>query len=163
MRPAFVKSSRSPSEQVDMPDVDVTPIMNMFIILIPFLVSMAVFTHLSIIELTLPPNVGAGMDDSDGKPRLKLTVVITPEYLALTRGDRMLDSLSVANGDYNYDALYAGLTRYRDSVDIQDEAILAVRDAVKFKYVVRIMDMCRDAGFSRLGLSSATNDPLEGE
>ena len=28
-------------------DLDVTPVMNMFIILIPFLVSMAAFTHLA--------------------------------------------------------------------------------------------------------------------
>jgi biopolymer transport protein ExbD len=44
------KSQRPPSELVESADLDVTPVMNMFIILIPFLVSMAVFTNLSILS-----------------------------------------------------------------------------------------------------------------
>ena len=50
-----------PSEAADVADLDVTPVMNMFVILIPFLVSMAVFAHVSIIEFSLPPNVGPSM------------------------------------------------------------------------------------------------------
>ena len=134
---------RPPSEVVDTPDLDVTPIMNMFIILIPFLVSMAVFTHLSILEFNLPPNAGTGLDNSSGKPNLKITVVVADDHLAITHGENMLDSLSAKNHTYDFDAFKAVLARHRKNAAIQDEAVVAVRDNVKFKHVVHIMDQCR--------------------
>ena len=62
-----------PSDAEEDTEVDVAPVMNMFIILVTFLISMAVFTHMAILEFSLPPNVGTGLDQSQGKPKLKLT------------------------------------------------------------------------------------------
>ncbi|MBD3345612.1 MAG: hypothetical protein GF401_11170 [Chitinivibrionales bacterium] len=153
---SFYKGTRSPSEFDETPDIDVTPVMNMFVILIPFLVSMAVFTQLSILEFSLPPNVGTGLDNSSGKPKLKLTAVVAPKFIAITQGEHMLDSLPVEKGNYNYDAFFTSLKKHREKADIKDEIVVAVRDAVLFKYVVRVMDRCRDAGFNKIGLSTAT-------
>ena len=154
--PSFMRSLRSPSEVAEAIDIDVTPVMNMFIILIPFLVSMAVFTHLAIIEFSLPPNVGTGLDDSKGKPKLKLTVVVTPEYLAITHGENMLDSIPMADGVYDMAALAQKLGAHREKVEEKNEIIVAVRDVVRFKNAVKVMDLCRDNGFKKIGLSSAT-------
>lgn len=159
MNLAFSKRNPSPSEVAsETIDIDVTPVMNMFIILIPFLVSVAVFTHLTIIEFSLPPNVGMGLDTSEGKPKLKMTVVVTGDYLAITHGDAILDSIPVKNGDYDYSTLYRQLTTRRREIDIKDEVIVAVRDAIRFKYVVKVMDRCREAGFENVGLSSAPEE-----
>lgn len=156
MNLAFSKRNPAPSELAsETIDIDVTPVMNMFIILIPFLVSVAVFTHLTIIDFSLPPNVGMGLDTSQGKPKLKMTVVVTAEYLAITHGDAMLDSIPVKNGDYDYTTLSKQLSIRRKEVDIKDEVIVAMRDAIRFKYVVKVMDRCREAGFKKVGLSSA--------
>ncbi|MGD9202511.1 MAG: biopolymer transporter ExbD [Chitinispirillia bacterium] len=159
MRMTFSKRNQTPSETVDeVIDINVTPVMNMFVILIPFLVSMAVFTQLSIIEFTLPPNVGKGLDDSKGKPKLKITVVITSEYLAITRGENMLDSIVKTGDNYNYDIFLDKLSLQRNENEIKDEIIVAVRNAIQFKYVVKIMDICHKAGFKKIGLSSALED-----
>lgn len=153
---SFIKQQRTPSDTDEtIFDIDVTPIMNMFIILIPFLVSMAVFTHLSIIEFSLPPNVNAGLDPAEGKPTLKVTVVIAPDYLAITYGDSMIDSVARVNNEYDYPVFSERLTAYRLTHDTQDEVIIAVRDEILFKNVVTIMDICRDAGFGKTALSSA--------
>lgn len=153
---------RSPSESVEIPDLDVTPIMNMFIILIPFLVSMAVFTHLSVLEFNLPSNAGTGLDSSIGKPKLKITIVVAKDHLAITHGEHLLDSIPVANQNYDLAEFRNNLSRCRKGVSIQDEAIVAVRDNVKFKHVVHIMDECRSVGFAKIGLSNATNDARTG-
>lgn len=156
----FVKKIRTPSEAVsEVIDIDVTPVMNMFVILIPFLVSVAVFTQLSIIEFSLPPNVGTSLDNTSGKPKLKITVVIAPEYLAITLGEKMLDSIPVSGEDYDYNAFYKQLLIRREETDIKKEIVVAVRDVIRFKYVVGVMDRCRDAGFTKVGLSSATENP----
>jgi biopolymer transport protein ExbD len=154
---------RTPSEAAGADiDIDVTPVMNMFVILIPFLVSMAVFTHVSILEFSLPPNVGAGMDPSEGKPKLKATIVVAPSFLAITHGENLLDSIPVGpNGEYQLEELETLLGARRETMDIRDEAIVAVRDAVRFKHVVAVMDRIRAVGFDKVGLSSATSDPEE--
>ena len=56
------KSLGTDPEQIDL---DVTPVMNLFMVLIPFLVSMAVFTHIAVIDFSLPPGDAAG--DSQGE------------------------------------------------------------------------------------------------
>lgn len=160
MRLSFYKNTRIASQAAaEIIDIDVTPVMNMFVILIPFLVSVAVFAHMSIIEFSLPPNVGASLDNSNGKPQLKLTVVIANDYVAITHGENLLDSIPKISQEYNNSKLFAKLSEHRKNVDIKDEIIVAVRDAIRFKYVVAIMDRCREAGFLKVGLSSAPENP----
>ena len=154
--------SRHPSDATDTPDIDVTPVMNMFIILIPFLVSMAVFTHLSVLHFTLPSNAGSGRASDNTKPKLKLTVVIAEEYLAVTRGELMLDSLASIKGNYDLVQLTQRLARHRSDEEQSDEAVVAVRNSIEFDHVVQIMDICRNAGFTKIGLSNATEDPSKG-
>jgi biopolymer transport protein ExbD len=159
---AFYKGRRTPSEAAGLCDIDITPVMNVFVILIPYLISMAVFTHLAVVDFSLPPNVGANLDASAGKPIVKLTVVVTPEYLAITQGENMLDSLPGIAGDYPYATFRQKLIERRDSTEVKDEVIIAARDGIKFKYLVRVMDNCRAAGFQKLGLSDATANPEGG-
>ena len=151
-----------PSDAVANADIDVTPIMNMFIILIPFLVSMAVFTRLAVLHFALPPDSGTGLAASEGQPKLKLTVIIAEKYLAVTRGEHMLDSLSVVGGSYDLPRFAASLARYRTDTDQSDEAVVAVRNSIEFDNVVKVMDICRSAGFTKIGLSNATEDPTTG-
>jgi biopolymer transport protein ExbD len=162
MNLSLFRVSQPPSELLPDADIDVTPGMNMFIILIPFLVSMAVFTHLSIIEFSLPPNVGAGMNNSDEKPKPKLTVRIGADYLGIVLGDRLLDSLTVNADEYPFDSLGARISVRQDELQYTGEVIIASLDAVPFKHIVRVMDLCRAAGLEKIGLSSAPKDPEGG-
>lgn len=158
MKLSFVTRPK-PSESAGITDIDVTPVMNMFVILIPFLVSMAVFTHLSIIEFSLPPNVSASMADQPEKPRPRLTVRLGSDYLAIVIGENLLDSLAVQGNSFPFDSLAVCLKNRRLQMDYHEEVIVAATDKIPFKYVVRVMDLCRIAGFEKIGLSSATQDP----
>ncbi len=158
MKLSFVTRSK-PSDAAGIADIDITPVMNMFVILIPFLVSMAVFTHLSLIEFSLPPNVNASMADQSQKPRSRLTVRLGSDYLAIVLGENLLDSLAVQAQSFPFDSLAVCLKKRRLEMDYHEEVIVAVTDKIPFKYVVRVMDLCRIAGFEKIGLSSATQDP----
>ena len=48
------RSDKSLGADTETKDVDVTPVMNVFVILIPFLLLMAVFTKIAIIDFSLP-------------------------------------------------------------------------------------------------------------
>jgi biopolymer transport protein ExbD len=152
-----------PSDADEDTEVDVAPVMNMFIILVTFLISMAVFTHMAILEFSLPPNVGTGLDQSQGKPKLKLTVRLGSDFVGIVSGDKLLDSLPVTQGTLPFDTLAQQLKTRRAEASIQDEIVIASLDAIAFKQVVRVMDICREAGFAKVGLSSATVDPEKGK
>ncbi len=160
--PSFVKN-KPPSETASEIELDLTPMMSMFLILLPFLVSMAVLTHLSILEFSLPPNVGPGMGGpSTEKPRLKLTLVIAPDYLLVTHGERMLDSLPLTRGNYDFDRITAILAGRKKELGLDNELVVASRDRIRLKNIVTLMDRCKAAGFEKIGLSSATDNPGEG-
>jgi biopolymer transport protein ExbD len=160
---ALFRENRAPSDTYEDTEIDVAPVMNMFIILVTFLISMAVFTHVAILEFSLPPNVNAGLDQSKGKPRLKLTVRLGSDYIGPIMGDKVLDSMPVSGTEFPFDTLAARLKVRRAETEVQDEIIIASRDEIAFKQVVRIMDICREAGFTKTGLSSATVDPETGK
>lgn len=151
--------SNLPPSSIPGAELDVTPVMNMFVILIPFLVSMAVFTHLSIIEFSLPPNVNSAMNSVESKPEPKLTIRIGPDYLGIILGVEQLDSLVVTDDGYPFTALKKQLELRKKERNFQEEVIVASRDVVPFKQVVKVMDICREVGFVKIGLSSATEDP----
>jgi biopolymer transport protein ExbD len=124
---------------------------------------MAVLTHLSILEFSLPPNIGAGSGSSAEKPKVKLTIVITPGYLAITRGDALLDSLPVIGGQYDFGQLTSRLAMHKQELNLDNELIVASRDQVRLKNIVTLMDRCKAAGFEKIGLSSATENPEGGQ
>lgn len=152
---SFIKGQKTPSEAAPSVELDITPVMNMFLILIPFLVSMAVFTQVSIIEFSLPPNVSAKLDASKGKPKLKTTVVVVRDHLKITLGDQVLDSIPNTKKGYDTGLLKQRLAGIRAEATVEEQAIVAVQDPIRFKYVVGVMDACREAGFEKIGLSSA--------
>jgi biopolymer transport protein ExbD len=164
MKLSLFKENRPPSDTMDENDIDIAPVMNMFIILVTFLVSMAVFTHMAILDFTLPPNVGAGLDMSKGKPKVKITIRLGSDYCGIVMGEKLLDSLPVAKGDvFPFPALAAQLAVRRKEASVQDEVVIASLDGIAFKQVVHVMDICREAGFAKIGLSSATLDPGNGK
>lgn len=173
---SIAKKSFVPSDALEAEiDIDVKPMMNVLLILIPFLVSVAVYTRLSIVEMSLPPNVTGASTLQGGKPKLKLTVVVGTSFVSITYGEKMLDSLATTSDkaligghgvsmgakadDYAYEQLLLRLKARREANDEKAEVIVAARDSVSFKYVVRIMDTCKRAGFEKVSLASATESP----
>ncbi|MGM0443332.1 MAG: ExbD/TolR family protein [Fibrobacterota bacterium] len=135
-------------------NVDVTPIMNLMIVLIPILISMTVFTHYSIHSFYLPSNAADATED-ESRVQLKTTVVVRDTALLVTLGDRVIDSLAVQNGVYETARLRSAVEKARAMSDDSLKAVVSVGDAVVLDRFVTIMDLCRDAGFEDLGLSAA--------
>jgi biopolymer transport protein ExbD len=74
----------SRKKKAEVKDLDLMPFMNLFSILIPFLLSVAVFEKLGILEINLPersPNSENQQPPDDMK--LNLTVIITDEHITI--------------------------------------------------------------------------------
>jgi biopolymer transport protein ExbD len=150
------KNNKQPSQKVDAIDLDVTPIMNMFVILIPFLVSMAVFTHYSVLEFGLPSNAGMG-SGGPKKADLKLTVVMHSTGFQLTVGDSLMNAVSFKDESGSLSALEKSLTLVRSRLNRKNEVVVAVNDGIVFDKVVQVMDLCRKTGFAKVALAEGPN------
>lgn len=145
--------SRRPSEVAGI-EVDVTPIMNMFLILLPFLVSMAVFSHLSVHEFDLPSD-GVG-SQSMTHDELPLTVTLEADYLAVIQGERILAKQTKLE-DENHDFAWLGmeLERARALQANPSKIVVAVADEVTTQDLVLCLDCCRESGFEDVGLAES--------
>lgn len=162
--PFFLNKSSRPSAAIESEvDLDIRPFMNVLLILIPFLASVAVYTRLSILELSLPPNVGAGMVNTLEKPKVKMTIVIDKNAISITYGEKLLETIPNNGDDYNYALLKEKLLSTRESLEIKNEIIVAVKDPITFKYVVHVMDICKENGFEKIGLAAAAENPEKGQ
>jgi len=70
----------------DVAHLEITAFINLIVVLVPFLLSTAVFTRLSVIDLTLPAQNAPGLEQVKAD-NLQLEVVVRPE--ALEVGDRI--------------------------------------------------------------------------
>lgn len=146
--------ARRPSGGGIGPEIDVTPVMNMFIILIPFLISMAVFTQLATHAFTLPGDDPAGI----GRPAatLPLTVAVAVDGVTVILGGHTIASVPAsADGDVDAAALLAVLATERARRPDVAAVTVAVDDPVTSAALVRCLDQCRAAGFTEVGLAEA--------
>lgn len=156
MKLSFSKRHDTPSEAADQViDIDVTPIMNMLVVLIPILVSMAVFSHYAVHRFYLPSNAGNAVDNDTSKVKLKTTLLVDRDYIIIAVGGDEVDSLPVEKGVYNVDALENALITGRGLSGDSTKVVISVRDEVLFDKTVELMDLCRSVGFENVGLSSA--------
>lgn len=81
-------------KRIKQKDLDLLPIMNLFTILIPFLLSMASFQKLAIVEVSLPERSDMVMDDQPppepDDQALNLSVAISKDYLQIVARGGML-------------------------------------------------------------------------
>ncbi len=163
MNSALVRTTlRRPTEVAGaVVDLDVTPVMNMFIILIPFLVSMAVFSHLAVHSFSLPADEGPG--EAKTADELPLTVALAADRIVVARGEWTLGEAARGESSYDWNALVTALESARVRLPQVDDVVVAVDDAVVCADVVGALDRCREAGYGEVGLAAGTNLDREGD
>lgn len=148
--------SRRPSANTEAAHLNVMPVMNMFIILIPFLISMSAFTHLAAHEFTLPGDDGAGM--AVKRIDLPLTVAVGIEGLLLVQGDIVLAELPRSEGTHDLPALVELLKDQAPS-----RVIVAVDELVSTSNLVDCLDAIGAAGCTDVGLAAGVGVHLSAE
>ncbi len=148
--------ARRPSSVAAVADLNVTPVMNMFIILIPFLVSMSAFTHLAAHELNLPGDEGLG--HATERVDLPLTVAVGVAGIIIAEGDIVVAELPRQEGIQDL----AGLTKLLRE-QAPEKLVLAVDDPIVTAEVVACLDACRAAGCVDVGLAAGTGVVMTGE
>jgi len=150
--PAMKRVKKATSKEIEMVDLDVTPVMNLFMVLIPFLVSMAVFTHIAAIEFSLPPAQTEGTEGADSK-ELDISIVITASGFRIVGTGKKLDLVPTVHGQYQFGQLRSLLKAIKFEYPSQKSVVLVMDGNVLYDDIIKFMDICRESQFPDIGLS----------
>ncbi|RMH61754.1 MAG: hypothetical protein D6677_11135 [Calditrichaeota bacterium] len=156
---AYKPSMRRNTEDVDM-ELDIRPVMNLMVVLIPLLLQGAQWVKLGAIEINAPPakSVGTGdanqeNDQKEETKKLGLKLALTDDGISIANASAILtsgegDGPTVPNkpdGSYDFDGLREKLIEikkkiagkgYRD----QDRAVVTASNDVAYKNIVDLID-----------------------
>ncbi len=141
-------------------DLDMVPIMNMFLVLIPFLLMSASFFHLKAINTSVPVlSAPATNDMSDEEkktvPDIKLTVIVELKekgihlsVLSDAVDEGVLNSLSAEipkkrGTAYPLDKLLISLENIKKQYPKSDTIIIIPQDTVVYDTIIQTMDIAR--------------------
>ncbi len=123
--------------------LEVTAFINVIVVLVPFLLSTAVFSHLAVLELSLPAqNSGVEQLKVD---ELKLEIVIRPD--AVEVGDRIGGLIQrIANTPQGYDlaTLAALMQQIKAKFPDTKSASVLAQPNTPYDVLVQVMDAVRE-------------------
>lgn len=137
------KPSRRGHSQHEETELNLLPMMNMFIIIISFLMTTAIFAKTALIDVYLPQESGGGGGQAASAPPAILTVSTTEKGFQLDGigGGRLIPKKG-ANLDYSQ--LTAELSRLKESYPDKEDAILLFPAGMPYDIVVKVMDASRE-------------------
>ncbi|MDP2559525.1 biopolymer transporter ExbD [Psychrobium sp. 1_MG-2023] len=138
----FRKSSRKREE----PELDITSFMSLMIVLVPVLLMMMVFSHISILELKLPSGSGGASEQTEEVKRLELLVEEDALSLFYPQGV-LLKTLPKKQGQHDYATLVQALKEVKfllneKGIEKKDINLLIAPD-INYQTIVSVMDSVR--------------------
>ncbi len=140
----------------EVPDADLNliPIMNLFVALIPFLLLSAVFFHLRVIRGSVPAATEGQTDIAKGPDTVTVTVQIDPAEgfhvsassatLAPDEMAKLGRTIPKKGKAYDYAALGQVMRSVKRQWDQSDTVIIVADPKVKYKELVETMDAARE-------------------
>jgi biopolymer transport protein ExbD len=128
-------------------ELNITAFMNLMVVLVPFLLMTAVFTHLAILELNLPAADSSNTNSKD-KPNFELRLIIRSDALILSDNKGGLIKRIVATDKgYNYTLLTEFLKQVKARLqeENRDTSSITILSEANTSYdtLVQVMDASR--------------------
>jgi biopolymer transport protein ExbD len=134
------------------------PMIDIFTVLVTFLLMTAVFARITILQLDLPSS-------ADGKvtePTFRLEVIVRKDGLELTNGSALIATLPTVNGEYELKTLSELALSLKRDHPLVDSASVLLEPEVRYDSLIQVMDAIRStevpatAGDSNLSAQNQT-------
>ena len=126
---------RKPTELMLVPMIDI------FTVLVTFLLMTAVFSRITIVELDLPSSASASV----APPQFRLEVIVRKEGFELTNGTSLIATIPKVDGAYDLKTLgELVLSLKRDYPDANDASVL-LQPEIEYDHLIQVMDVVRSA------------------
>ena len=139
--------------------LEITAFINLIVVLVPFLLSVAVFTHLSVIDLALPAQSNERVQNLDPNKPLKLEVIVRAKYVEVNdkHGGRIIDPIPNVTSGPDVKTLSTTIKMIKEKFPQHDDASVLVENEIPYDRVVQVMDAVR-AGHQVQGAQVVTTD-----
>lgn len=139
-------------------DLDIMPLMNLFVVLIPMLLLSAVFVEMSSIDMNLP---GTDPEASSEAPEgLDLAVRLQADRYVVS-GRRLSAQIIERKEADADDRLAAVLQSIRERHPREQSLRIESPDAARYQDIVTVMDISRAAGLAAISLAGSPTDLRE--
>jgi biopolymer transport protein ExbD len=141
------KPSRRRSKPGYILDLNIAPLLSLFVALIPMLLLTAIFQQVGIINLYLPTLEEALLQDdaSDPSGDFTLAVTVTSKKISLMKDREVLLTEGIENG-LNLEGLSVGLVALKDEFPDKRDAVLLLDGDILYETIIDIMDAVRIRG-----------------
>ncbi len=136
----------------DISELDMTTFLNLMVVLVPFLLITAVFSRITIVELTLPSAAGgAAIEES----RFRLEVIVREEGFELTNGRSRIGLIPMVDEAYDMATLTEMVSDLkRDHPDDTDASVLLEPD-IQYDHLIQVMDAVRSTSLAMVDPDAA--------
>lgn len=122
--------------------LDVTTFMNLMVVLIPFLLVSAVFSRVTILDLSVPTSAGASALST---PNFAIEVIVRKGGLEIANGSTVEAAFPKKDGHYDLRMLHEMLTRLKNRYPEKEDATVLMEPDIEYDYLIQIMDAIRGA------------------
>jgi len=139
--------SRRRVRRMESTEIDLTPYMNLLVVLAPFLLITAVFTRLAVLEIYLPPPASAELMSKLPSPeeQLVLTISITEKGLVVANGNKIISFVQPTSKGHDLQTLSTVLQQIKARFPTVDNAIILSKPDIAYDELVQVMDATRVA------------------
>lgn len=121
-------------------ELDMTTFLNLMVVLVPFLLITAVFSRITIVELSLPTSSTTA---GPVEPSFRVEVVVREAGLEILDGRNTIAALPLVDGAYDLPTLgEMMLALKREHPDASDASVL-LEPAIEYDHLIQVMDAVR--------------------
>ena len=124
-------------------ELNITAFMNLMVVLVPFLLMTAVFTHITVLDLNLPTPTDAAQQQPD-KPPYELRVTIRKQYLAISdnRGG-LIKTVKRDGSEKDFSRLHDTLKQVKARLPDHTAVTILAERATSYDDLIQVMDSAR--------------------
>jgi len=153
---------RAPKEA---PELNITTFLNLMVVLVPFLLITAVFSRITVLELSLP--TGAGSSNNQ-KQELSIEVIVRQKGLELGNGKQVLARFPLLNEEdvphavdeeghqdlsklYDLKLLSDYLVKVKGKYPEKTDAVVLMEPDIEYRVLISVMDAVRSTFIRQQG------------
>jgi biopolymer transport protein ExbD len=141
----MARRRRRQKEQVEtdiMEVLNLTPMMDVFTVLVVFLLITAVFTSITIMELSVPTSAGGAASST---PNFAIEVIVRKAGLEISNGKSVEAVIPKKDNKYDLEKLSELLRGLKAQYPEKEDATVLMEPKVEYDYLVQVMDAVRGA------------------
>ena len=135
MRSLLMRRERKPAELLLVPMIDI------FTVLVTFLLMTAVFSRIAIMQIDLPSSAAPKPEE----PKFRLEVIVRQDGFDLSDGTQAIGALPKVSGGYDLSALSERVLEVKREHPTSEDASVLSEPKVPYDELVQVMDAIRSA------------------